>query len=134
MEKNKTVRILILDDEPVIVSVVKTLITSIYPGDQSQTTGVESIAAAKLLGLENFDIVICDMTLRGESGCDLLTHMRQDLGLETPFLLMTGRSLEEIESVTKGLGNLGNFQILTKPLKSIRTLHETIEKALHSSP
>jgi putative two-component system response regulator len=68
-------RILIVDDEePIRRSLVRLLTKAGY----ECTTAADAGEARSLLGMQSFDLMLCDVTMPGESGFSLLTHAHED--------------------------------------------------------
>jgi DNA-binding response OmpR family regulator len=60
----------------------------------------------------SYDFVILDIHLPDGNGLDLLQHLRQAMGEETPVLLLSG--VRQLESVDRGY-ELGAVDFITKP-------------------
>ena len=67
-------RILVVDDEPDILNVVTTTLTRL----EAKVTPVNSVAAAlEMLATHEFDCIVSDHCMPGQTGLDLLTQVRQ---------------------------------------------------------
>ena len=86
-----TRRILIVDDEPEIRSILME-----YLEDLGEVVGVESgELAVRALEEKRFDLVISDYNMPGMNGLELLRHMNGQGG-EIPLIWITGRSSREL--------------------------------------
>jgi len=54
--------------------------------------------ALGIINNHHIDIIICDYTMPGENGLELLVKIREE-GINTPFVLCTGRKQEELIKV-----------------------------------
>ena len=131
-------RVLIVDDEPSVLSMLRGFFASFHHGHVYQITTAESATDAfSLLRQEQFDLILLDIVMpaaRGlwikerNLGLGLLARFR-DLGVTAPVLMMTG--------VWKDVGkegearNAGVAGVLYKPI-ALRELDETVERILRS--
>lgn len=103
-------RILLVEDEPAVVSVISRGLTE---------SGYEvSVAPDGLLGLDmarnnNFGLIIMDVMLPGKNGIEVCRQLRAEL-VQTPILMLT--ALGTTENVVIGLDS-GADDYLTKPFK-----------------
>jgi len=103
-------RILLVEDEPAVVSVISRGLTE---------SGYEvSVAPDGLLGLDmarnnNFGLIIMDVMLPGKNGIEVCRQLRADQ-VQTPILMLT--ALGTTENVVIGLDS-GADDYLTKPFK-----------------
>ena len=81
--------------------------------------------ALTLLQQQEIDLVLCDIVLEGQSGIDLLKHVRQ-LGIECPFIIITG--YPEVETAAEAV-RLGAFDYISKPVDK-ETLLKSVKLAL----
>ncbi|VAW14648.1 Response regulator of zinc sigma-54-dependent two-component system, partial [hydrothermal vent metagenome] len=108
-EKNKKVRILIVDDEPLIRESLFEILRIEGFKVQMAPTGEE---AFKLLSKTTMDIVVTDLKLPVMSGLDLLEKIRDDYP-KTETILMTGYG--SIETAVEAM-KVGAFDYITKPI------------------
>jgi len=133
-----TKRVLIVDDEPSVLSVLRGYLASFHHGQAYQVTTAECATDAfSLLRQEQFDLILLDIALpaaRGlwikerHLGLGLLARFR-DLDVTAPVLVMTGVSKDvakELEARHAGVAG-----VLYKPL-GVRELAETVERILRS--
>jgi len=131
-------RVLIVDDEPSVLNMLRGLFASFHHGREYQITTAESATDAfSLLRHEQFDLILLDIVMpaaRGlwikerHLGLGLLARFR-DLGVTTPVLVMTGVS-KDLATEVKAR-HAGVAGILYKPL-GLRELDETVERILRS--
>ena len=87
-------RILIVDDELAIGRSIKSLLDEEHEVD-IVGSGEEALAVL-LGGARAYDIVLCDLSMRGMSGADLYERIAVERpGLEKRFVLMTGGAVTE---------------------------------------
>lgn len=110
----KTIKLLVVDDDPINLQVVQAIFSS---DDYEVTTALNGQVALDLLTLEQFDIVLSDVMMPNMSGYELTRRIRQQFSLsELPVLLITARNREEdIESGFKAGAN----DYITKPISAI---------------
>jgi len=83
-------RVLIVDDEPNVVGVLREFFTRFQHGHAYDVVSAQSVAeAVDILLRELFDLILLDMVMPRISGLDLLKRVR-DLGVKAPVLMMTG--------------------------------------------
>ncbi len=113
--------ILIVDDEPNVLEVVKEMLEH----ENLEILAAYSVAEAKsIIYRQNINIVLTDMLLGDGSGVDLLKEAKK-IHPESQVILMTGRpSIQTAISVLK----LGAYDYLIKPF-GIDTLKMTIRRA-----
>lgn len=114
-------RILIVDDEPIVVGVLQGFFAEFQHGHTYELTTVSSAADAFVVLLqEQFDLILLDIVLpvidywhvQPAAGLDLLKRVR-DLGVTAPVLMMTGGAggiPREVEAFIEGA-----FGYLHKP-------------------
>ena len=81
-------RILIIDDEPLILEVLESQLNSMGLTCRTYESPLQGLRA-----LNDFqpDIILCDLRMPDMNGVEVLARVRS-LGLKTPFFLMTGFS------------------------------------------
>lgn len=103
-------RILLIEDDPVLADSIKlTLSSEKYIVDVA-STGAEGLEIARS-GLYDYDILILDLMLPDMSGHEVIRALRA-AGVRTPILILSG--LAESAEKTRGLG-LGADDYVTKP-------------------
>ncbi|MBN1627333.1 MAG: sigma-54-dependent Fis family transcriptional regulator [Deltaproteobacteria bacterium] len=106
-----TEKILIVDDEPEMLSALKRIFTR---KGYSVTTAQCGTDAWKFIEETMFDLIISDLAMKDMSGIELLKLVRSsDLGV--PFIIITG--VGTIETAVEAI-QIGAFHYVTKPFKS----------------
>lgn len=123
-------RVLIADDEPDVLEVIKAILE--HEGIVVHTAR-DGEQAFKLLRKRNFDAVILDVVMPRITGVKLLQLMRRSSKLkDTPAMLITGNLLE-----TKRLEEDGSIKLasdlLTKPFNT-RDLITRVKAMVNSGP
>ena len=131
-----TKRILIVDDEPSVLSVLRACFASFHHGHAYQITTAESATDAfSLLRQQQFDLILLDIVIpaaRGRwikeksLGVGLLARFR-DLGVTAPVLMMTGVARDVAKEVMAQ--NAGVVGVLYKPI-DLRELERAVAQAL----
>jgi PAS domain S-box-containing protein len=108
MEENPL--ILVVDDEPLILDLVKEILTPV--GYQVRTAG-SGMEALQVLQAYRFDVVLTDMMMPDMTGMEILQHLRLHYP-ETLVIVFTGyANYQDAVEVVK----LGAFDYLPKPLQ-----------------
>lgn len=101
-------RILLVEDDRIIATAVEeALVVSHYAVDHVS----DGVSADEAVAVNDYDAILLDWGIPGTSGIELLRSWRAQ-GVETPVLMLTGRS--EVEDRVDGL-NSGADDYLTKP-------------------
>ncbi len=120
--KDKGYTVLIVDDDPEMCR----LLSEILQGEGFSVRAVdESLEAARILGKEDFDILITDLNMKGLKGLDLLGEATKLTPL-TPVIIIT--AFGTIESAIQAI-KMGAYDYITKPFQ-IDELILTVKKAL----
>jgi DNA-binding NtrC family response regulator len=101
-------RLLIIDDEPDFLHVLKSYFAS---GDCEVQTTVSGDQGLQMLDQTQFDVVVTDMAMPGMNGLDVLREVKK-LGAYLPVIIMTG--VGTIESAVEAI-QAGAFHYITKP-------------------
>ena len=131
-----TKRVLIVDDEPGVLSMLRGFFVSFHHGHAYQVTTAECATDAfSLLRQEQFDLILLDIVMpaaRGlwikerHLGLGLLARFR-DLGVTAPVLMMTGVARDVAKEVMAQ--NAGVAGVLDKPI-DLRELERAVAQAL----
>jgi two-component system response regulator PilR (NtrC family) len=115
-------RILVVDDEPAIVSLLATVLRDKGWDVAEAGSGTEGI---DLLERDQYDVILTDLVMPGDSGIDLL-RAAKEIHPDVEVILMTGYATADtaIEAMRGGA-----FHYLVKPLRIEEMLH-LAEKAL----
>jgi DNA-binding NtrC family response regulator len=121
MNRNPLKRVLIVDDEAAIVSLLSTVLRGKGWDITEARSGTEGI---DLLDRSRFDVILTDLVMPGDSGIDLL-RASKEVRPDVEVILMTGCATAEtaIEAMRNGA-----FHYIMKPLK-IEELVNLVEKA-----
>ena len=114
-------RILIVDDEVEITEILADLLSD----DYQCLKAASAEQALDLLGQNQFQLVISDITMPGMSGLDMIPHVKQ-LSPETVVVMISG--MQTVESAIGAL-RLGAFDYLMKPF-DLRQVEAVVKRAL----
>ena len=116
MDKNKT--IMVVDDNPDIVTIVKTILEGKGYGVQSAYSGQEVF---NLLGEKKPDLIVLDIMMPQMDGLEVLTRLKGDTATATiPVILLTAKV--QYEDVLGGY-KMGADYYITKPFTSTQLLN-----------
>jgi DNA-binding NtrC family response regulator len=121
MIQNPLKRILVVDDEPMIVSLLSTILRERgwdVTEARSGTDGIDQLDRGR------FDVILTDLMMPGESGIDLL-RASKEIHPDVEVILMTGYA--NADTAIEAMRN-GAFHYIMKPLKTEEVLH-LVEKA-----
>jgi signal transduction histidine kinase len=104
-------RLLIVDDDRILVDALRELLLRRFPAANIETcTSAEKSTA--LIAREDYDVIISDVRMPGTDGLQLLERAHE-LRPETPIVLITG--LGDYDLAVKALRG-GAFDFITKPV------------------
>ncbi len=112
-------RVLIVDDEPELVSIVEEILKDIGYSVESANCGKDAVLM--MSSREIYDVLITDMRMPNGGGDYLLSHLPTDKAPKL-IIVMSGFSDYSREDILR----LGAHRVLTKPLK-VPELLKTIE-------
>ena len=115
-------RVLVIEDEPMVARVVARALESEYTVDVSDSA---TEGAQRALD-EPYDAILLDLELPDGDGLDVVRAMRR-AGSTTPVLIMTGRG--DDEHIVRGL-DAGADDYLLKPLGSTDVLRARVRAAI----
>ncbi len=116
------VRVLAIDDQPVILDLISAMCQSMGFGVQTVSSGEEGV---RMASRSTFDIVLTDLAMPGMSGLEVARRIRH-VHPHTPIVLVTGWEVNVPRSELEAAGVSG---VLYKPFR-IEQLTETIQGAL----
>ena len=121
MIQNPLKRILVVDDEPMIVSLLSTILREKGWDVTEARSGTEAIDQ---LDRSRFDVILTDLVMPGDSGIDLL-RAAKEIHPDVEVILMSGYATADtaIEAMRNGA-----FHYIMKPLKPDEVVH-LLEKA-----
>ena len=114
-------RILIVDDEPEITSILSDL----FYGKYNCTTAGSAEEALERLAGTNYELVVSDITMPGMSGLDMIPHVR---GNSPNTLVVMISGMQTVESAIDAL-RLGAFDYVMKPF-DLRQVEAVVKRAL----
>jgi CheY-like chemotaxis protein len=133
---NATKRVLIVDDQRLVLDVLREILASFQHGHAYEITTAQSVAdALGMLEREHFDLILLDMVMPGignpvlrRQGLDVLKRIRQ-LGIGVPVLMMSGdyERRKEADALTEGA-----FAYLHKPF-DVAELDRLVARAIASA-
>lgn len=115
-------RILLIDDEALLVKSFGTLLRSRGYDLEGATTGEEGLAH---LAKERFDVILCDLNLPDLSGMELLTKS-MSVYSDSVFIIITAYG--SVEAAVKALKQ-GAYDFICKPLQ-LEELLNVLDRAL----
>ena len=128
-------RILVVDDDPINLQVVETMLIGEKYDVKTVLSGEEALA---LLGVKEWDLVISDVMMPQMSGYDLTKRVRQRFTItELPILLLTARS--EPKDIENGF-LAGANDYVKKPVDALEfksrvfaltSVKQTMQEKLH---
>src|SRR5260370_4863018 len=121
MTDNAKPRLLIVDDETEVRSVLRDLLSETYHCAEAQSAE-EALAR---LRQEEFELVISDITMSGMSGLEMIPHVKT-ISPDTVIVMISG--MQTIESAINAL-RLGAFDYLMKPF-DLRQAEAAVSRAL----
>jgi two-component system, response regulator YesN len=127
MEAIVLYKVLLVDDEPLIIEGMKALIPWEDYGLEVAGEACDGTHALKQLQESSFDIILTDIKMPKMTGLELITNCKE-LNNRTKFIVLSG--YQEFEYIKKGL-ELGIENYLLKPVNEdelINTIENVIEK------
>ena len=120
-------RILVVDDEPDTLGLIKLTLQTAGYQVQTATGGREGL---RLVREEPFDVVILDIMMPDVSGFDVMRELNNDPTPPPPVIFLTARSSEDDQEA--GM-SLGVSHYLLKPITR-GSLLDAINQALGTTP
>jgi len=118
---NRPAKILIIDDEPSVLSVLY----SLFNGTHDCKTATSAVEAIEYLKEETYDLVLSDIMMPGMSGLELLAEITR-LSRDTVVILISGNL--NIQSAIEALRR-GAFDYVTKPF-NLSDVETAVERGL----
>lgn len=116
-------RILIVDDEPLILGILKEILSR---GPYKVFSAQSAEDGLALMARESFDVVISDERMPGMQGSEFLAIVRKRHP-ETVRIILTGHA--SVQAAIRAINESEIFRFLTKPANS-HDLHTAVEEAL----
>src|SRR5687768_3869933 len=114
-------RILIVDDEPEITSILFDLFAAQY----DCTTAGSAEEALEQLAKKDCELVVSDITMPGMSGLEMIPHIKS-MRPNTAVVMISG--MQTVESAIGAL-RLGSFDYVMKPF-DLRQVEAVVKRAL----
>ena len=121
MVASPSARILIVDDEPEITSILFDL----FDDQHDCTTARSAEEALEQLARKDFELVISDITMPGMNGLDMIPHVHR-MRPNTVVVMISG--MQTVESAIGAL-RLGSFDYVMKPF-DLRQVEAVVKRAL----
>jgi two-component system chemotaxis response regulator CheY len=123
MLNSETVKVLVADDTVSIRQILKSMLREM--GFRNIIEAADGTQTAKMLGLQSFQLILCDWEMPGHKGDELLEMARKsDNNKDCVFIMCTGNNSPEGVKNAIALG-VSNFVI--KPFNQ-KILREKLEK------
>lgn len=103
-------RILVCDDDETLVSMIRFKLSRENMGEVIKA--MDGREAKVLLKDQNFDLVITDIHMPYHSGLEITTYVRNELGKNTPIIVLSAEGLED--TVLQAF-EVGANDFITKP-------------------
>ena len=117
MKNLARMKILIVDDDPVIQELIKNMLAK--DGYRNIQTADSGEAALEMMKKTPPDLVVLDIQLPGMKGYEVSQKMRANkTTTQTPILMMTGEVLDSDKALEKSF-RAGVTDFITKPKKKI---------------
>ncbi|WP_029038294.1 response regulator [Salinimicrobium xinjiangense] len=122
--KNAKANVLIIDDDPGIGEMLKTLLEF---SDYKAVVSDKPLQAKKNIQKYNADIILLDVRLSGVDGTEICAELKDDKEIsDIPIIMMTA-----LTGVSQTCKNAGADGFISKPFE-INDLLRTLEKALNN--
>ncbi len=108
-------RILIVDDAPTLRKLINILLEN---EDYECTDASDAAEARRLLKMQPFDLILCDINMPGESGLDFVRFTLAEY-TDTAVIMITGMASRQIAAEALSIGAYG---YLIKPFDKIQLL------------
>lgn len=116
-------KILVCDDDELILSLIKRILTGENMGEISFAE--DGLQGLEMLAQHEFDVIITDIHMPYHNGDEILEFVRQKQKRSTPIIMLSSDSEEEIVVLARKQGVNIFLQKPVKPellIKSIRSL------------
>ena len=116
-------KVLIVDDQPVVLGVLKEILSR---SPYTVTTANSGAEALQIMKQDRIDVVISDERMPGMPGSEFLTIVRKQYP-DTVRIILTGHA--SVESAIRAINQAEIYRLLTKPVDS-QDLHAAVRDAL----
>ena len=118
------IKILIVDDEPIIVEEVSETLTD--EGYECLVANNVDDALVIIKNTKGIDVILTDLKMPKETGADLIAAVEKEFDQQIKFIIMSGHASTRIAS--NGV-DVGSYSFLKKPV-SIDELLDTVATVL----
>ncbi len=118
------IRVLIADDDEVLLTTAKDTLLSLGAQADTALSGAEAVRMAS--GGETYQVVILDWKMPDMDGIEVARKIRESVGSQVPILLISAYDWSDLEEAAKDAGISG---FISKPLFR-STLYEKLSEAL----
>lgn len=127
------IRVLYVDDEPVLLEIGKTFLEKV--NNFSVDTLTSATEALTCISTKQYDVIISDYQMPGMDGIEFLQKVRES-GSNVPFILFTGKGREEvvIEAINNGVdfylqkGGQPKAMLRNLPIRSVRRCNDGVRR------
>jgi DNA-binding NtrC family response regulator len=112
--------LLIVDDE----TAVREMLYELFSATYECHTADRAEQALEYLEIENYDVVITDISMPGLGGVEILKRIKQ-LQPSTPVIVISGHMAEDVASLLE----LGAFAFFPKPFR-LEEVEDAVVKAI----
>ena len=110
---NEAATILVVEDEPAILSITVSVLKSAGYDILTGTNGIEGLALARQ---QRPDLVLMDVNMPGMNGIDACQQIKEDPELAAVYVILISGGRVDTESKTHGLLDGGADGYLTRPM------------------
>ena len=103
IQQDELVQALHIDDDKDFLEISKIFIEKLSKGKIAVESLLDPTRATEMLKSEEYDIIISDYQMPKINGIELLQEIRRE-GIETPFIIMTGKGREEVAILALNIG------------------------------
>jgi DNA-binding NarL/FixJ family response regulator len=119
------IRLLVIDDDPEILEVLKEWLTLFGAEVDAVSSSLEAVRLAKS---NHYDVVVTDLKMPMLNGLQLMTILRTECDPAPQVIFLTGEG--SMEDAITALREGQAFDFLLKPIRDYQSLNRSIEKAL----
>ena len=127
MIKQDNIKVLMVDDEPEFLDQAEIFLDK---ADQNLQviTALSAKEGLKMTMEEDFDVIVSDYQMPEMNGIEFLETIRKENGMNTPFIMLTGRGREEVAMRALNLGADRYLQKSEDPQTQFGILASIIKK------
>ena len=122
--KKKEYRILVVDDDPLMIKLINFYLSSENYKINSAMNGRKALS---ILHKEEFDLILADMQMPEIDGATLSKRIKEELKIKAPIIILTAYT--PIDSILDRISGYA-YEIIRKPFTS-NQLNKCVSKALN---